>query len=165
MPLHRQRGGVTQGADGAALDVLGHVVEQRQVQITALNRLVVRGLAMISGYTPTDAQHVAGRQSTGDAQAAESVSFACAYTGRKFTLPCPTLIITTGRIADDSLYHALIGRGDLGLETLVRIGDCLAPGLIADAVYAGHRFARQFGEAVSTSLLRRERPLTVRTMP
>ncbi|MGL4491156.1 MAG: hydantoinase/oxoprolinase N-terminal domain-containing protein [Rhizobiaceae bacterium] len=40
-------------------------------QITALNRLVVRGLAMISGFTPTDAQHVLGRQTTGNLEAAE----------------------------------------------------------------------------------------------
>lgn len=39
-------------------------------QMTALNRLVMRGLAMISGYTPTDAQHVLSRQSTGNADAA-----------------------------------------------------------------------------------------------
>ena len=53
-------------------------------QITALNRLVVRGLAMISGYTPTDAQHVAGRQSTGDAQAAKlgAILFARKRDGR-----------------------------------------------------------------------------------
>jgi N-methylhydantoinase A/oxoprolinase/acetone carboxylase beta subunit len=38
-------------------------------QMTALNRLVVRGLAMISGFTPTDAQHVLGRQTTGNAEA------------------------------------------------------------------------------------------------
>lgn len=38
-------------------------------QISALNRLVVRGLAMISGFTPTDAQHVLGRQSTGNLEA------------------------------------------------------------------------------------------------
>lgn len=39
-------------------------------QLTALNRLVTRGLAMICGFTPTDAQHVAGRQQTGNAEAA-----------------------------------------------------------------------------------------------
>ncbi|MGB8819491.1 MAG: hydantoinase/oxoprolinase family protein [Rhizobiaceae bacterium] len=38
--------------------------------VTALNRLVVRGLAMICGYTPTDAQHVLGRQTTGTSEAA-----------------------------------------------------------------------------------------------
>jgi len=31
-----------------------------------------------------------------------------------------------------------------GLRTVTAIGDCLAPGLIVDAVYAGHRFAREF---------------------
>ena len=40
-------------------------------QMTALARLVVRGLAMISGYTPTDAQHVLGRQETGSTEAAQ----------------------------------------------------------------------------------------------
>ena len=38
-------------------------------QASSLNRLVMRGLAMISGFTPTDAQHVLGKQSTGDAEA------------------------------------------------------------------------------------------------
>jgi N-methylhydantoinase A/oxoprolinase/acetone carboxylase beta subunit len=40
-------------------------------QLTALNRLVVRGLAMICGFTPTDAQHVLGRQTTGERAVAE----------------------------------------------------------------------------------------------
>lgn len=39
-------------------------------QMTTLNRLVVRGLVMICGYTPTDAQHVLGRQINGDRAAA-----------------------------------------------------------------------------------------------
>jgi dimethylamine/trimethylamine dehydrogenase len=30
------------------------------------------------------------------------------------------------------------------LVSLTRIGDCLAPSTIAAAVYAGHRFAREF---------------------
>ena len=53
-------------------------------QITALNRLIVRGLAMICGYTPTDAQHVAGRQSTGDGEASRlgAILFARKRDGR-----------------------------------------------------------------------------------
>jgi dimethylamine/trimethylamine dehydrogenase len=35
-----------------------------------------------------------------------------------------------------------------GLETLTVIGDAEAPGLIAHAVFAGHRAARQFGEPI-----------------
>ena len=32
---------------------------------------------------------------------------------------------------------------DAGIESVTAIGDCLAPGLIAHAVYAGHRFAQE----------------------
>ncbi|MFT3988887.1 FAD-dependent oxidoreductase [Aestuariivirga sp.] len=77
-----------------------------------------------------------------DGQAAR---FACVYTGRETSLPCGTLMSVTGRLPDDSLYHALKTRADVPFQTLTRIGDCLAPGLIADAVYSGHRFARGFG--------------------
>jgi dimethylamine/trimethylamine dehydrogenase len=28
------------------------------------------------------------------------------------------------------------------------LGDCLAPSTVAAAVYAGHRYAREFGEAI-----------------
>ena len=42
---------------------------------------------------------------------------------------------------------------------MTRIGDCLVPSHIADAVYSGHRFAREFGEAGPESAVRkRERP-------
>jgi len=47
---------------------------------------------------------------------------------------------------DDALYHDLVARPDelrrAGIRKLVRIGDSLAPGTIAAAVYSGHRFAR-----------------------
>jgi N-methylhydantoinase A/oxoprolinase/acetone carboxylase beta subunit len=39
-------------------------------QIAALNRLVVRGLVMLCGFTPSDAAHVHGRQSNWDGAAA-----------------------------------------------------------------------------------------------
>ena len=103
------------------------------------------------GVDLTLSQVIAGR-------AHDSVSFACAYTGESLSLPCQTLILATGRIPDDALHRELLQRDDLGLETLARIGDCLAPGLIADAVYGGHRFARGFGEPPSQTPLRRERP-------
>ena len=40
-------------------------------QSAALARLVSRGLALVSGFTPTDAQHVRGRQTNGDLEAAQ----------------------------------------------------------------------------------------------
>ncbi len=33
-----------------------------------------------------------------------------------------------------------------GINSLARIGDCLAPGTIASAVFSGHKFAREFDE-------------------
>jgi dimethylamine/trimethylamine dehydrogenase len=32
---------------------------------------------------------------------------------------------------------------EAGIKSVTRIGDCLAPGFIAHAVYAGHRYARE----------------------
>jgi simple sugar transport system permease protein len=70
-------------------------------------------------------------------------------------LACDTLILVTGRVPDDRLYHELSAapRG----FTLNRVGDCLQPSSIADAVYSAHRFAREFGEE-PVAVPRRERP-------
>jgi dimethylamine/trimethylamine dehydrogenase len=84
---------------------------------------------------------------------------ACTYTGREEQAACGSLILVTGRLPDDRLFHELTARNDPRLMTLVRIGDCLAPGLIADAVYGAHRFARHFGEPENAAPLRRERPM------
>lgn len=83
------------------------------------------------------------------AHSAGEVRFACAYTGREMIIPCKTLILVTGRIANDDLAKSL--------KFTTRIGDCLAPSTIADAVYSGHSFAREFG-ASNQGPLRRERP-------
>jgi dimethylamine/trimethylamine dehydrogenase len=49
---------------------------------------------------------------------------------------------------------------DLTREKFVsvrRIGDCKAPGLIAHAVFDGHRAARELGEDPRNIIVRRER--------
>ena len=71
---------------------------QSASQITALNRLVVRGLAMISGFTPTDAQHVLGNQATGNTEAARlgAILFARKRDGRgKLIAETPEAISAT----------------------------------------------------------------------
>jgi dimethylamine/trimethylamine dehydrogenase len=45
---------------------------------------------------------------------------------------------------------------DVGIQ---RIGDCRQPALIAHAVYAGHRAARELGEPVERLTARRDRSL------
>lgn len=55
---------------GTAVHPLGEVLRTR-IDGQALQRLVARGLAQVSGITPTDAVHVLGRVQSFDAQAAQ----------------------------------------------------------------------------------------------
>ena len=51
-------------------------------------------------------------------------------------------MLVTARVSDDALYRALCH--DSGpLEAVYAIGDCVAPRLIADCVFDGHRLARE----------------------
>ncbi len=89
------------------------------------------------------------------------VETACVYTGRRQRIPAGGVVLVTSQIADDALYQELTARPDAlrdaGIRKLVRIGDCLAPGIIAAAVYAGHRFAREIDAAPSDAVgFRRE---------
>ena len=62
----------------------------------------------------------------------------CIYTGRKEEIPAAAVVLVTCRLPKDDLYHSL--RDEIEIE---RIGDCLAPGTIATAVYSGHKYARE----------------------
>ena len=64
------------------------------------------------------------------------------------------IVLVTGRLPRDELYTELTELAKA--PPVTRIGDCLVPGLIADAVFSGHRFAREFEAGVAP--LRRERP-------
>jgi dimethylamine/trimethylamine dehydrogenase len=82
------------------------------------------------------------------------VQMACAYTGRAGQIAGGTLILVTGRLPDDGLYRTLETQGIVA----ARVGDCLQPSSIADAVYSGHRFARFLGTDDADLPPRRERP-------
>jgi dimethylamine/trimethylamine dehydrogenase len=68
--------------------------------------------------------------------------------------------MVSSRLPDDALYHELQEKMDGSpIQSVTRIGDCLAPGTIAAAVYGGHRFAREMDEPVSEGVpFRRELP-------
>ena len=78
------------------------------------------------------------------------VTLECVYTGREEEMQVEGLVMITARIPNDALYYELASRADAlsaaGIKSLARIGDCLAPGLIAHAVFSGHKFAREFDE-------------------
>lgn len=81
--------------------------------------------------------------------AQDSLTLACVYTGVKQQIACGTLVLVTSRTPNDALWHDLEARkdqwADADIQSVQRIGDCYAPGLIAAAVQAGHAYARQAG--------------------
>jgi dimethylamine/trimethylamine dehydrogenase len=85
------------------------------------------------------------------AQSNDEVRLACVYTGREEAVACGTLVLCTGRLPDTALWEEIAARDTL----TARVGDCLAPSSIADAVHSAHRFARLLGEPDAP--LRRER--------
>ncbi len=75
----------------------------------------------------------------------EGVDLTCVYTGRTSRRAAASLVMVTARIPNDELYHALKtdALAAAGVKSVTRIGDCLAPGTIAAAVFSAHRFARE----------------------
>jgi len=71
----------------------------------------------------------------------------CVFTGRESEMPCASLVAVTARLPDEALYRTLLAKpealADAGIKSVIAIGDALAPGTIAAAVYAGHRYARE----------------------
>ena len=69
--------------------------------------------------------------------------------GRTSELPRRSVVLVADRLPRTDLHEELVGALPTGaLDSLHLIGDADAPGLIAQAVFAGHRAARQFGESV-----------------
>ena len=73
-------------------------------------------------------------------------TLACNYTGREQRMTVDAVVMVTARQPNDVLYLELSDRLVAGtggaLLSVRRIGDCEAPAIIAAAVYAGHRYAR-----------------------
>ena len=143
------------GALAERLADLGHAVtlvtpETRASAWTALTdeqdfvqaRLLTKGVKIVASQIVT-------------AQRADQVSLACAYTGRETAIDCAALVLVTGRLPQEALYDDLTAQGTLA----TRIGDCLAPSTIADAVYSGHRFARNLGQPEPLPLRRERAPI------
>jgi dimethylamine/trimethylamine dehydrogenase len=81
------------------------------------------------------------------AGASDHIEIACGYSGARRQVPAKALVLVTSRLPNEELYLALNAAPDklreAGIKSVARIGDCLAPGFIAHAVYHGHRYARE----------------------
>ncbi len=122
-----------------------NTLEQHRIQ----KRLIEAGVKIIPLHTITERE-------------ADNVTLECVYTEREHHIACATLIMVSMRRPIDGLYHdlqTLIASGAAGPKTLTRVGDCLAPGTIAVAVWSGHRFARELGAPPEDTVpFRRELP-------
>jgi dimethylamine/trimethylamine dehydrogenase len=85
------------------------------------------------------------------------------HTDRPMGVAAAAIVMVTARLPEDRLYRALEAMPDslagAGIKSVTRIGDCLAPGAIFHAVYAGHRYAREFDAPAAEIAFRRERVL------
>jgi dimethylamine/trimethylamine dehydrogenase len=83
--------------------------------------------------------------------AAGGVATACVYTGQGLELPADAVVLVTSRLAEDGLWRELKARRNEwarnGIRSIKVIGDAEAPGPIAWATYAGHRYARELDAA------------------
>jgi dimethylamine/trimethylamine dehydrogenase len=72
--------------------------------------------------------------------AAGALDLVCAYTGRASELECDALVTVTARLPQDGLVSDL---EQLGVTSARAVGDALAPGTIAHAVWDGRRYAEE----------------------
>ncbi len=135
---------VTPGSVVSAWTV--NTLEQERIQ----RSLLEQGVSIVTGRSVTGIKK-------------NAIVASCVYTGREIDIACSSLVLVTERAPRNGLYKDLLSTeaartGDLHIE---RIGDAMAPGLIADAVYSGHLAARNFQddpEAVRKANYQRELP-------
>ena len=79
----------------------------------------------------------------------DKATIACIYSGERKEIGAVALVPVTSRRPRDELHQELTADMEsakaAGIKSVTRIGDCLAPGLIAQAVYSGHSYARELG--------------------
>lgn len=103
------------------------------------SRLIERGVTIVTAHALT-------------AFDGGSATLQCAYSGNAHTISATGAVLVTQRHPDDALYHEILhgvgGAADDLPFTLQRIGDCNAPAIVAAAVYAGHRYARELDSGI-----------------
>ena len=64
-----------------------------------------------------------------------------------YQVPADAVVLVTQRRSDDAIYRQVVADparlGANGVEAVYRIGDCVAPRVLADIVFDGHRMGRE----------------------
>ncbi len=94
----------------------------------------------------------------------QSVISNCTYTAREAEIPADSVILVTSRQSEDEVWHQLQDKQELwtdaGIKSVKIIGDAEAPGPIAWATYAGHRYARELDTVIEQDTLPFRREIT-----
>jgi len=83
--------------------------------------------------------------------------------GEAWSLEADGVVMVTQQVSDDALYHELTADVPAleaaGIARVIRIGDCVAPRMISEAVFEGHRLAREIDlpDPMAVRLFDRER--------
>jgi len=89
----------------------------------------------------------------------------CVYTEKSRLLAADAVVLVTARTPLDDLYKEIAAKIESerpeAAPTVDKIGDCDAPAIIAAAVYAGHRYARELGAGIVHSDVGRQDKLFV----
>ncbi len=115
---------------GRAAEWSKNTEEQEQAQ----EQLLKLGVTILTGKAVTDFD-------------GESAELTCVYTGATFRQTASSIVTVTARQPNDEVYRQLNSDPDAlsrsGINSIDRIGDCRAPGIIAAAVFSGHRLAQE----------------------
>ncbi|KIC17282.1 oxidoreductase [Leisingera sp. ANG-Vp] len=78
------------------------------------------------------------------------VKLACVHGGEGLELAMGTMVLLTSKLPEDAVYQELMARkaewADAGIKSVSRIGDCVAPSIIAAAVHSGSKWARDLDQ-------------------
>lgn len=103
-------------------------------QIAIHPRLIEAGVEIVlnQGVSEIHADHVVSN---------------CTYTDRTWKIEADAVVMVASRVGKDAVFSDLMARenewADAGIKSVKLIGDASAPGPIAWATYAGHRYARE----------------------
>jgi len=131
----------SEGKTVTIMTPMGHIAPYMHFTLEAPNmhrKLHKLGVEIVTYHMPTKIE-------------AGSVTAAHVYDadGHERTWEADATVLVTQRRSNEALFRELkdaVGLDALareGVDALYRIGDCEAPRLIADAVFSGHRLARE----------------------
>ncbi len=91
-----------------------------------------------------------------DAFDGSKAQLSCVYSKQAHTVEADAVVLVTARKPEDGLYREISGQLESmdpeSVPTLRKIGDCDAPAIIAAAVYAGHKYARELETDVAPTV-------------